>query len=140
LVQVKVARRLRRKSGFSLIEAIIALFILLVGLLGLLGALNMAMNVETQSEIRNAMQTIIDKKRNEIEQALKEQQNATVCNNFNNPNEPITNSTISKYIQSYSIQTATQQQTSNTICIVNFSWSYKGKPESATRIIIVRKQ
>ncbi len=135
---VKIARR---KSGFSLIEAMIALFIILVGLLGLLGALNMAMNVETQSEIRNAMQTIIDKKRNEIEQALEQQQNTSTCDQYNTATTVnITNSTISKYIPSYTLQTKTQQQTSNIICIANFSWSYKGKPESATRIIIVGKQ
>ncbi len=130
----------RRKSGFSLIEAIIALFIILVGLLGLLGALNMAMNVETQNEFRNTIQTFIDKKRNEIEQAL-EQQNTTACEDAIKPCD-IPNLTISNSstISNCTFQTTMQNQTSNTICIVNFSWFYKGKPENVTRIIIVEKQ
>ncbi|AHF97997.1 MAG: prepilin-type N-terminal cleavage/methylation domain-containing protein [Desulfurella sp.] len=125
----------RNKNGFSLIEAIIALFIILIALIGLLGALNLAMNVESQNEVRNAVLKIIDQKRNEIES------NIALCDDYtNSTNINITNSTISKYIPSYTIQTTKQDQTSNTICIANFSWNYKGKLEHTTRIVVVRKQ
>lgn len=122
-------------KGFSLIEAIIALFILAIALLGLLGALNLSMNTEVQNEVRNALLKIIDQKRNDIES------NIALCDNYVSATTiNITNSTIQKYIQSYTIQTTKQDQSSNTICIANFSWTYKGKPEHTTRIIVVRKQ
>lgn len=130
-----MAQSARRSHGFSLVEAIIALFIILIALIGLLGALNMAINAETQNEIRNSLLKIIDKQRNAIES------NISVCDNYVSPTAiNITNSTISKYIPTYTIQTTKQDQTSNTICIANFSWTYKGKLEHTTRIIVVRKQ
>jgi type IV pilus assembly protein PilV len=122
-------------SGFSLIEAIIALFILLVALLGLLGALNLSMNTEVQNEVRNALLRIIDQKRNGVESNISLCDNYTTATTIN-----ITNSTIQKYIPSYTIQTTKQDQGSNTICVANFSWTYKGKLEHTTRIIVVRNQ
>ncbi len=129
-----MAQTASSRNGFSLIEAIIALFIILIALIGLLGALNLAMNVETQNEVRNTVLKIIEQKRNEIESNIALCDNYTIATNIN-----ITNSTISKYIPNYTIQTTKQDQTSNTICIANFSWTYKGKLEHTTRIIVVRK-
>ncbi|MGE4546172.1 MAG: prepilin-type N-terminal cleavage/methylation domain-containing protein [Desulfurella sp.] len=130
-----MAQTARNNSGFSLIEAIIALFILLVALLGLLGALNLSMNTEVQNEIRNALLKIIEQKRNDIES------NIALCDNYASATViNITNSTMQKYIPSYTIQTTKQDQGSNTICVANFSWTYKGKPEHTTRIIVVRNQ
>jgi type IV pilus assembly protein PilV len=130
-----MAQTARNNSGFSLIEAIIALFILLIALLGLLGALNLSMNTEVQNEVRNALLKIIDQKRNDMES------NIALCDNYAAATAiNITNSTIQKYIPSYTIQTTKQDQGSNTICVANFSWTYKGKPEHTTRIIVVRNQ
>jgi len=130
-----MAQNARNNSGFSLIEAIIALFIVFVALLGLLGALNLSMNVEVQNEVRNALLKIIEQNRNDIES------NIALCDNYAAVTTiNITNSTIQKYIPSYTIQTTKQDQGSNTICVANFNWTYKGKSEHTTRIIVVRNQ
>jgi type IV pilus assembly protein PilV len=109
------------KKGFTLIEFLVAVIILSVGLLGLFQTVNVAINNNMTTQLRDEAVRLAD------ERMLTEKSRVFEAISTNTRNENVSVN-VSNAFKNYSVVKTTSEMTKNTKNIqINVSWRYKGQ-------------
>lgn len=110
------------KSGFTLIEVLVAIIILTVGLLGLMQTVIYAINHNNQNIIRHMAVSVADES-----MALEQSKPFDAISTVNMPKRTVSMRPINGVFKSYSIAKTNTAQTDQTKNIdIEVSWHYKG--------------
>lgn len=115
---------INNKSGFTLIEFLVAIVILMIGLLGMLSGVNLAIEKTVETSLRNEAITLAD------ERMMHKRAKAFSAISTGTINAP--QSETSRFFRgvykNYSVQEIVTQSTPNSKeIILNVSWKFKNK-------------
>jgi type IV pilus assembly protein PilV len=115
---------INNKSGFTLIEFLVAIVILMIGLLGMLSGVNLAIEKTVETSLRNEAITLAD------ERMMNKRAKAFSVLSTGTKNAP--QSETSRFFRgvykNYSVQEIVNQSTPNSKeIILNVSWKFKNK-------------
>lgn len=113
---------IRNKSGFTLIEFLVAIFILMIGLLGLLQSVNLAINHNMQNDLRNTAVLVADE---EMAKTL-----SVGYDNISSGSPKYVQRPVLKVMKNYSVVRVVSQVSSGTVASTKqidlvVSWKYK---------------
>jgi type IV pilus assembly protein PilV len=111
---------LSNKSGFTLIEVVVAMGIMLVGLLGLLATANLAMDFNTRDYMRDEAVRVGERFMNLTRNADYDSIAAGTTN------QPFT-STIRGVSKTYNVTRTVEQLTNTKHVSIVVNWTYKGQ-------------
>jgi type IV pilus assembly protein PilV len=115
-----------KNSGFTLVEFLVAIVILMVGMLGLLKAIDLALNKNMETVLRNEAFTVADERMMQKRVKSFISISTTVANPPNISPSPV------RYIRgiskNYTVQEIVAARTNYSKEItINVGWDYKGK-------------